>query len=371
MHTHSDRLERWLGAQQVARVSAAMRDFYWPIAMHGVPGAVYAMPGGDFRGEIRDGQEMSAVDRAADYLRRERRRHVTRIGHMKRQAGAFGSLSALIAAATGGKRQDFILNKAGPTANAGAQSVDLWTATGSPTTGSPGAAAPGGTAYTSASAGAFSYVNPANANSGHFVTGNIAATLGGSTALLYDRLFAVAKTMNSTATEAVTGVPTRYQNTVAGTEDYIGGNFCYAVNPTTVLPATAHNWTVCQYTDQAGNAAQNFVSIAGQSACAVRCFDLQAGFWFLPLAAGDVGVKALTQMQCSALVATGTIEFVIGHPIAFMPCPIANLICPTDGINTAFNLTRIYDNAALGLIDFQKPATSANTFNGQITVVAE
>lgn len=68
MHTHSDRLERWLGAAQVARMTSAMRDFYMPVAVHGVPGRVYAMPGGDFTGEIRAGQEMSAVDRAADYL---------------------------------------------------------------------------------------------------------------------------------------------------------------------------------------------------------------------------------------------------------------------------------------------------------------
>ena len=63
MHTHSDRLERWLGADQVARVSAAMRGWYGPpIAVHGVPGAVFATRDGDFIGEIRAGQEVGGVD---------------------------------------------------------------------------------------------------------------------------------------------------------------------------------------------------------------------------------------------------------------------------------------------------------------------
>ena len=62
--THSDRLERWLGTENVAGLTNAMKDFYYPIAVSGVPGEVYAMPGGDFRGEIRAGQECSAIDRA-------------------------------------------------------------------------------------------------------------------------------------------------------------------------------------------------------------------------------------------------------------------------------------------------------------------
>ena len=64
MHTHSDRLERWLGPEAVAHVSAAMRDWYGPpIALHGVPGNVMAARGGDFVGKIARGSEASALDR--------------------------------------------------------------------------------------------------------------------------------------------------------------------------------------------------------------------------------------------------------------------------------------------------------------------
>lgn len=369
LHTHSQRLERWLGAAAVDSLSRASREFYWPIAVHGVPGAVYAMPGGDFVGEIRAGQEMSAVDRAMGWLARERKRVVTRAGHLRRQAGAFGSLDALVAAATGGKKQELFFQKAGVLANAIGSANTLFRVGASPVAGAAAAAAPGGTVPTSATAGALPFVNPANANTNHFVAGYAAAQNPSNTLLLYDRLMAVAKTMNSTATEAVTGVPTRYTNTAVG-DDYIGGNFCFT-EVGTVLPATAHNWTVCQYTDQAGNTANAFGSVAGVSAGVSSGLDFAAFTWFFPLASGDVGVKALTQMQCSALVATGTIDFVVGHPIAYLPCPLANMICVVDGVYTAFNLTKIFDSACLALLEMPKPTTGATNYTGQITVVAE
>jgi len=372
--THSDRLERWLGTDQVAGIVRAMQGRGWygrPIPVHGVPGVVYVTKDGDFVGEIRGGTEVAAVDRAADYLRRQRRARVSLSAHRRREAGAFGTLSALIAAATGGKAQYPVFQKVGTASNAIGNCEDLWIGTGQPSAGGAGAAAPGGTAHVSTDTGALKFANPANANTAHFAAGWATASVINNTLLLYDRLFSVVKTMNSTATQAVSGTFSRYQSGTATNEDYIGGNFVFPMNPTTVLPATAHNWTVCQYTDQDSNATQSIPVIAGVSACTVGGVDLAVGSWFMPLAAGDVGVKALTQMQCSALVATGTISFVVAHPIAFMPCPVANLVCQVDGINTAFNLTRIYDNACLAFLEMPKPATTATTYSGQLTIVAE
>ncbi len=60
----------------------------------------------------------------------------------------------------------------------------------------------------------------------------------------------------------------------------------------------------------------------------------------------------------------------IGHPIAFCPCPIANVVCVTDGINTALNLARIFDDAALNLLEVMKPATGATTYNLGVFAVA-
>lgn len=381
IHTHSDRLERWLGAPAVERMSHAMRHWYGPpIAVSGVPGAVYAAKGGDFIGRIDAGQEVSAIDRAAmrlsrinATLQRERRGNFARRGLLTGQLGAFGSLSALIAAATGGKAQQLFFSKTGIAANATGNSNDLWTRVGTPAAGAAGAAAPGGTATVNTTTGNFGYKNPTNANTGHYTGAMISCLIANNTMLLIDQLLRVAKTMNSTGTEAVSGTFARYQNQTVANDDYIGGNFCFPSNPTTVLAGTGHNWTVCQYTDDAGNTANSFPSIAGVSACVVGGIDLavSAPSWFMPLAAGDVGVKALTQMQCSALVATGTIDFVVAHPIAFFPCPIATIFCPFDGVNTAFNLTKIYDNACLSALELIKPSTTSSNYSGSLSLCAE
>jgi hypothetical protein len=370
MFTHSDHLERWLGTEQVAGMSRAMATFPMPIAVHGVPGNVMVMPGGDFTGEIRGGSEAAAMDKAVDTLRRMKRNRFARAAMSRKQLGAFTNLSSLINAATGGKAQTFAFQKAGTTGIANTTS-DLFYVGNAPSAGAAGAAAPGGTALTNSTAGTLAFSNPANSNTAHFVTGYATASVVSNTLLLYDRLFSVAKTASSSATEAVSGTFSRYQNQTATASDYIGGNFCFPSISATIAN-TAHNWTVCQYTDQGGNATQSFPSIAGIAAATnVNCVDLLAGNWFMPFAAGDVGVKALTQMQCSSAVLTGSVNFNVGHPIAFFPCPVANMVCIVDGINTAFNLTFVYDNAALAFLEMPKPATGATTYSGLVTLVAE
>lgn len=388
-HTHSDRLERWLGAEQVANISAHFKDFYYPVALHGVPGNVKVMPGGDFTGEINGGAFLSAKDGAATVLKKIRAaaeakaRRNNMLGQLAElikaedssimSVGAFASIDAVIAAYTGGKGQSLVFSKTGVASNAIGNSNDLWTRAGMPAAGGAGSAAPGGVAPTAATTGSLGFKNLGVANSGHYLNWSLSASIINNSLLLYDRIFAVVKTMNSTGTEAVTGVPTRYQSTTAGANDYVGGNFVFPANPTTVLAATAHNWTVCQYTDDAGNTGNSIPSIAGVSACVVGGIDLLAGSgsWFMPLASGDVGIQKLTQMQCSAAVATGTIDFVIGHPIAINACPIANIACLDDGLYTALNLTSILDGACLSFIELPKPATNATTYSGLLRTVSE
>lgn len=386
-HTHSDHLERWLGTEQVNRLSEQFGKFYWPVPVRGVPGNVHVMPGGDFSGEIKAGAYLTAQDGAAAVLRKIRRSAEARIRRDRALGtlidllraedrrlsvvGAFASIDAVVAAFTGGKGQTFKFSKTGVASNAIGNSNDLWTRAGFPAAGAAASAAPGGVAPTSATTGALPFKNIGAANSGHYLNWSLNASVINNSLLLYDRIFAVVKTMNSTAAEAVTGVPTRYQSSVAGANDYIGGNFCFPASPTTILAATAHNWTVCQYTDQDSGTGNNFTSTAGVSACVVGGVDLAVGNWFLPLAAGDVGVKAITQMQCSALVATGTIDFVIGHPIAVNACPIANIACLDDGLYTALNLSSVLDSACLSFLELTKPATTATTYSGLLRFVSE
>lgn len=370
-HTHSDRLERWLGAEKVAQMSAAMCNPHakWygkPIAVHGVPGLVYATKDGDFIGAIDAGYEVSAIDRADDIIRRHHRMQRARMARVRRQSGAIGSLDQALAAYFGGGNRTFSFNKAGTTGVVGATNT-LWFVGSQPAAGSAAAAAPGGTVPTDATTGSWAFDNPSSGTQ-HFVFGNPIASVAANTLLLYDRLFSVTKTMNSSTTEAVTGVPTRYQSTTAGAADSAENNFLM-IECRTVLAATAHNWTVCTYTDQSNNTGATLPSVTGNSGNIVNRLDQPAGTWFCPLASGDTGIRNLTQMQCSASVATGAIDFTIGHPIAFMPCGIANFVCEKDGLTTSISLERIFDDACLAFLEICKPATTATTYNGTFTTL--
>ena len=371
--THAGRLERWLGAQNVSRVSKEFCDWYGPpVAVSGVPGNVYVTAGGEFVGRIDVGDELSALDMAEAVVARHAKLRFARAAQLRGQLGAYTGLSDLLAKVSGGLRQDTVFQKTGIASNAIGNCNELWTRSGQPAAGSAGAAAPGGTATTNSTTGALKYTNPSNANTGHFLGGWLTATVAGNSLLIIDQLFRVAKTINSTATEAVTGTFSRYQSGTATAQDYIGGNFVFPANPTTVLAATAHNWTVCQYTNQASTTGQSIPSIAGVSACVVGGIDLAVGSWFMRLASGDVGVKALTQMQCSALVATGTIDFVVAHPLAVLPCAIANMACLVDSLTTSIDqLINVYDNACITALELPKPATTATTYSGKLTFSAE
>ncbi|HJQ58236.1 MAG TPA: hypothetical protein VJ890_15115 [Vineibacter sp.] len=369
--THSQRLERWLGRDELARISASMKDWYGPpIAVGRVPGEVFAHKGGDFRGRIEAGREGSLVDYAVDRMYRLRRR-VDRAAARRRRfvtlAAGFASLDDLIAEATAGKRQEIAYQKVGVTGVVGATNT-LWFVGNQPAAGANAGAAAGGTAWTRTSTGSLLFNNAGSGDTLHFVGGMPLATVGGNTLLLYDRLHSTTKTMSSTGTESVTGVPSRYQATTAGAQDSAEGNFL-AIECRTALSATAHNWTTCLYTDQSGNGSATLPSVTGNSSCIQYRLDQPVGQWFCPLASGDSGIKELDQMQCSASV-TGAIDFTIGHPLAFMPCPVASVGFWTDGINSAFNLVRIFDDACLAFLEVLKSATGATTYTGTVTLVS-
>jgi hypothetical protein len=375
-HTHSQRLENWLGAEAVARVSSAMLGvtpeyrFHGrkPIPVMGVPGRVYATRDGDFIGAIEAGRDTSAYDRAdtlaSNYLRAQR----LKAAHRRRQSGAV-SLDNLISARWNAGGRKFTFSKVGPTGVANVTST-LWRVGTQPAAGAVGAAAPGGTVHDDSNTGAFLFSNPSGGQVQRFITGWPVGSVAGNNLLLCDRLFSVAKTMNSTATEAVTGVPTRYQSNTLNAEDSAENNFLTIEVGGTALAATAHNWTTCLYQDQSGNTGITLPSVTGNSGAIVDRLDQPASTWFCPLATGDSGIESLSQMQCSAAVATGVISFVISHPIAWMPCEVASKVCIADQVVSAFDQERIFDDACLYFLEVTKPTTGACTYTGSFLTMA-
>lgn len=365
-HTHSQQLEAWLGKEEVEHISSQMRHWYGaPIPIRGVPGAVFAARGGDFVGPIAAGRGTHILDFIRDRWHLAQRQWAEEQRY-KYNAG-FSSLGDMIAKATAGKKRHFVYTKNGTTGAVSATN-SLWRVGAQPGAASAASAAPGGDAPTSATTGAIPYADPTGGETLHLSKWEGIGTVSGNTLLLYDRIFQVAKTMNSTGTEAVTGVGTRYQGTTAGAVGSAENNFLI-IECGQSLPSTNHNWTVCTYTDQAGNTGATLPSVTGINTCPANRLDQPVGTWFCPLATGDTGILALTQMQCSALVATGTIDFVIGHPLAMMPCQVANFSSALSLINDAFSVERIHDGACLAFLELFKSATTATTYAGMIEAV--
>ena len=363
---HSARLERWLGAERMEWIQASMRGWYGPpIHLLDVPGSVRVTKDGDFIGPFERGVFYSALDSLEDHLRSVARGLTTGRSPAIAYAG-FASISDALSRASQGFRQNLNggFNKVGPTGVVGATS-SLWRLGNAPAAGGAPGAAPGGTAFSEATAGAFSFNNPA-AGSLRLTGADVTASIVNNSLLVYDRIFGVVKTMNSTGTEAVTGVPTRFQSTTPTSEDYAGGNFLAIEVGGTALAATAHNWTVCTYTDQDGNTGATLPSVTGNASAIVDRLDMPLNQWFCPLASGDFGVKALTQMQCSAAVATGVIWFVIGHPLGIMSFPIVNTMFPFDWLTNRDQAPYIPNDACIALYELIKPATTATTYTGQI-----
>lgn len=374
---HSGRLERWLGPErieslgrQLAMGGGPKSPWYGPpIHLLDVPGSLKITGDGDFVGEFPRGFFHSAADSLADHVKRIWKEAGKPVyipdAVFAANSPGFASISAALARASAGNKVPFLKwQKTGPTGVV-AVSSSLWLLGAMPAAGAAASAAPGGRAPTDATTGAYPFTNPSSGFL-HLTGADFSANVINNTLMLYDRIFDVAKTMASTATESVTGVPTRYQSTTATDQDYAGGNFLFIQVGLTALAATAHNWTVCQYTDEAGNVSQTLPSVTGNSAAIVHRFDMPASTWFCPLATGDVGIAALDQMQCSASVATGLIDFVIGHPIGIMSFPVINSLLPFDWLTNRDQTPRIFDDACLALIEMVKPATTATTYNGSI-----
>jgi hypothetical protein len=364
-HVHSGRIERWLGKERIEQLSASTRGWYGrPIPLLDVPGSVKITRDGDFVGTFERGGFASAADALWDVYKL-----ACRAPHGQLNAG-FASVSDALNRASSGFGQQRSFYKAGPTGVVGISS-SLFRLGSQPVGGTAPAAAGGGTVYDSSSAGALAFANPA-AGTNRLTGADVMASVAGNSLLLYDLLFGVAKTMNSTANEAVTGVPNRYTSTDAAAEDYCGDNFLFIQVGGTALAATAHNWVTggtgnggCTYTNQA-NASANLPQVTGVSGAIVDRMDWTLPSWFAPLASGDNGVKALTKMECSAAVATGVIWFMIGHPVGVMALPVANLLTPFDWITNRKQAPRVFNNACLQFLEIAKPSTTATNYGGLI-----
>ena len=138
--------------------------------------------------------------------------------------------------------------------------------------------------------------------------------------------------------------------------------------------ATASNITVLNYVDQDGNAgampttpavAVTVSAALPTATLGSRVITTIAGPW-IPLAAGDCGIRSLTNITFSA-ANTGLEAFLMVKPLATLPCTTALIPSERDLAMQIANLERIYDGACLTWLVFFPVATGA-TITGEVDV---
>jgi hypothetical protein len=322
---HAQKVENWFGKEILGQIIDGSKGFYHPIPIANVPGQLFA----------HDGEIYGTI-----------------------QGGSFSSLSDLIdKATTEGKRQDFPFYKLGTLAVTNSF-ASLWNVGSMPSAGGAATNLPSGTFPTNATNGSFKQADPTGTL--HLTTAYSQGTTAPNTLLLYDRLWhGGSGTHVTTNQQNINGSPSRYLGTASK------GNFAF-LEVTTALGATAQNMTMT-YVDQDGNSAEAAPALAMVASSAVTRIPHTP--WYVPLNTGDTGVQRVTRIQMSAGNTAGASNVVIGHTLAFLPCPVANQMMILDGINSAFNLVQVQNGACLSFIEC-KGVGSATGYYGQIIMVA-
>lgn len=359
--THSSKLERWLGTENVEKISQSMRGWYGsPIPIGNVPGRIFATSDGDFCGPIKGGQVSTMVEYASEKIRKACRKWA----HNQRSTlnTGFASLSDLInEATTGGKRQSFMFSKTGATgvANTGNNLFDLGFNPATMATLADNT----GESPTNATVGALPFTNPSGSDTLHFVTATSVATVANNVLLMYDLYYRFLHNI-ATDPQAVAGVPTRYQDTTSK-------NTFITVFVSTALGVGTPTYEVT-YMDQDGNTpeAAPLGTLVGSAIARRFPFATTVGNgWFMPLNAGDSGVRKITNLNLSA-ASTGKVYVCLCKPYVIIPQPFANQALIIDGLNSAFNLVEITPSSCIQFMEINKGATTATTYIGQIILVS-
>lgn len=172
--------------------------------------------------------------------------------------------------------------------------------------------------------------------------------------------------MNLATAQTLTGTPSlRYANG-AGVRAFL------CARATT--GATAHN-IAYNYDNQAGVARANPFTVAA-TASAIVPHIVHSGVAannygpFLPLAAGDTGIRDFNSITLSAASGAGTAALVLARPLATLTLGVASLMTEKDLLNQVPSLPQVKDGACLGfLIGAGAAVAAATTFAGHVETV--
>jgi hypothetical protein len=254
------------------------------------------------------------------------------------------------------------------TTGAGAYTAGRWysffTLNGNPIAGAFGGTALQFQQLNDASNGALWHGGNVNPMTKHLMVQSLLSAIATAVpgyALLVDLLgFYPQINLNSNAVQVLTNP--------VGIQRYVNGSGVMAfLEVTTALGATASNIPAgangLLYTDNAGNAG-NQSPVAVPMTASQIINGLAAAppaFPFLPLAAGDTGIRSVQQIQFSAAMGAGVGSLVLCRPLAGIPIGQAGLATERDLVFQLPSLPQIQDGACLGILFMPGAATAAGT----------
>ena len=168
-----------------------------------------------------------------------------------------------------------------------------------------------------------------------------------------------AQTLNNTVT-----LPTRDRT---GTANGVGVQAL--VVPSTVMGAATPTITL-NYTNAAGTVGRATPSSpalpTGNSAAPVTQVVYSgtgAGKYgpFLPLAAGDTGIRSVQSISLSASYVSGVLNLILCRPLLTLPMTTIGVACERDLLNQVPSLPRVYDGACLQWMMYAGASTPVNS----------
>jgi hypothetical protein len=233
---------------------------------------------------------------------------------------------------------------------AAGQVVTLWKAAGTPGAGADAATTPG-TAYSS-TAGGFTLAD--QASDYKFPLGIQAMANQNCTLLLLDRLVSV-----SGLSIASTGNKTVSSTALTRYTDGVGVEALLELTTATTASTAVISMNSYTNTTPTGGRAGGSVTFAAAAQ------NIDSAF-FMPLAAGDVGVKAISTINVGTAGTSGVVAVTLVKRLAQVGL-LANIGTIVDFTRGYPGMPRIYDGATL-MLAIVAGGTSATTVQGVITV---
>lgn len=158
--------------------------------------------------------------------------------------------------------------------------------------------------------------------------------------------------------------PTGRHTNGAGLRAYV---VCSSGSATTAMGAGTPNIDIT-YTNQSGTAGKATPTVlpAGTTAApkgSIVYSGTGAGKYgpFLPLAAGDSGIRSVQNFRLSATYTSGILNLVICRPLLTLPMTTIGVAAERDLLNQVPSLPRVYDGANLSWLMYAGAATPVNS----------